>query len=122
MGHSSEQVVLITGGARGIGAELAKELVGRGHKVAITDLDETALHETAAVIGSVAVLPLVADVCDLSDMQPAPDQVVERFGGLAHGVANAGLASYGSVMGVAPGTFTSVREIKERKSLGVGEE
>src|SRR3546814_461061 len=111
MGHSSEQVVLITGGARGIGAELAKELVGRGHKVAITDLDETALHETAAVIGSDAVLPLVADVCDLSAMQAAADQVVERFGRIDTVVANAGIASYGSVMGVDPATFKRVMDI-----------
>src|SRR3546814_16343230 len=111
MVSSPGQVVPCTGGARGTGADTAKELVGRAHKVAITDLDETALNETAAVIGSVAVLSLVAYVCDLSAMQAAADQVVERFGRIDTVVANAGIASYGSVMDVDPATFKRVMDI-----------
>src|SRR3546814_10175693 len=35
----------LTGGARGIGYETAKELIGRGHRVAIGDVDEARVKE-----------------------------------------------------------------------------
>src|SRR3546814_11197735 len=44
-------------------------------------------------------------------MQAAADQVVERFGRIDTVVANAGIASYGSVMGVDPATFKRVMDI-----------
>lgn len=110
MGRMDDKVVLITGGARGIGAEVAKALAARGAKVVITDLDKAALDETAAVIGSNA-LGVVADVCDLAAMQEAADATVAHFGRIDVVVANAGIASYGSVMGTDPAAFKRVMDI-----------
>ncbi|MEU7813677.1 SDR family oxidoreductase [Pseudonocardia sp. NPDC049154] len=42
---------VVTGGARGIGAAIARELAGRGYRVLVTDVDETAAKATAAEIG-----------------------------------------------------------------------
>src|ERR1700736_524948 len=47
----SGQVVAITGAARGIGRTTAEALIARGARVAIGDIDEAALAETAAAIG-----------------------------------------------------------------------
>ncbi len=110
MSRFADQVVLITGGARGIGAEVAKSLATRGAKVVITDLDQEALAETATAIGDNA-LAVVADVCDLAAMQAAADAAVERFGRIDAVVANAGIASYGSVMAVDPAAFKRVLDI-----------
>ena len=105
------KVVFITGGARGIGAEVARRLHDKGAKLVLTDLDEAALEALAAELGDERVLTVVADVRDLSAMQAAADQAVERFGGIDVVVANAGIASYGSVLQVDPEAFKRVLDI-----------
>ena len=109
------QVVLITGGARGIGAATGRALATRGAKVVLTDVDPAALEQTRAEIardlGEDAVLTVVADVCDYSSMEDAVAQATARFGGVDVVVANAGIASYGSVMAVDPETFRRVIDV-----------
>lgn len=106
------KVVLITGGARGIGAEVARRLHPRGAKLVLTDLDKTALDTLAAELGGdERVLTTVADVRDMAAMQAVADQAVQRFGGIDVAVANAGIASYGSVLQVDPETVKRVLEV-----------
>jgi NAD(P)-dependent dehydrogenase (short-subunit alcohol dehydrogenase family) len=107
----ADQVILITGGARGIGAETAKALATKGAKLILPDLDRDALDETAAAIGSDSCLAVVADVCDLPSMEAAVAAGVDRFGRLDAAVANAGIASYGSVMNTDPAAFKRVIDI-----------
>lgn len=104
-------VAFITGAARGIGAETARALAGRGVRLLLTDLDEAPLRELVAELGEDTVLGVVADVCDLASMQAAVDRAVERFGGIDHVIANAGIASYGSVAEVDPLTFKRVLDV-----------
>jgi NAD(P)-dependent dehydrogenase (short-subunit alcohol dehydrogenase family) len=89
---------LITGGARGVGAEVARRLHEKGAKLVLTDLDEAPLKELAAELGEDRVLTAIADVRDLGAMQAAVDRGIERFGGVDVLMANAGIATYGSVM------------------------
>jgi NAD(P)-dependent dehydrogenase (short-subunit alcohol dehydrogenase family) len=107
----SGQVVLVTGGGRGIGSETAKALAVHGAKLVLTDVDEPALKETVAAIGEDSALGVVADVCDLAAMEDAVAQGIARFGGIDVAVANAGIASYGSVLTVDPATFHRVIDI-----------
>src|SRR5690348_1377547 len=111
MSNDIDQVILITGGARGIGAETAKAFAARGARVVLTDLDRAALDETVAAIGEDKALGVVADVCDLEAMEAAVAQAVARFGRLDAAIANAGIASYGSVMGTDPAAFHRVVDI-----------
>jgi NAD(P)-dependent dehydrogenase (short-subunit alcohol dehydrogenase family) len=106
----SGKVAFITGGARGIGAETARLLSERGVKLVLTDLDGAPLRELAAELGD-DVLAVACDVCDLPAMEAAAAQAVERFGGIDFVIANAGIASYGSVLGVDPRTFKRVLDI-----------
>lgn len=108
------QVIFITGGARGIGAEVARRLHEKGARLVITDLDEASLTELRDELdGNHAqrVLTAVADVRDLAAMQAAADKAVETFGGIDVVVANAGIASYGSLLQVDPGAFQRVMDI-----------
>ena len=57
------------------------------------------------------MLTAVADVRDLPAMQAAAAQAVERFGGIDVVVANAGIASYGSVLQVDPEAFKRVLDV-----------
>jgi NAD(P)-dependent dehydrogenase (short-subunit alcohol dehydrogenase family) len=101
----NDKVVFITGGARGVGAEVARRLHDKGAKLVLTDLDEAPLAELAAELGEDRVLTVRADVRDLSAMQTAAAKAVERFGGIDVVLANAGIASYGSVLQVDPEAF-----------------
>jgi hypothetical protein len=106
-----DKVVFITGGARGIGAEVARRLHRKGAKLVLTDLDKAELTALAAELGEDRVLTAVADVRDLPAMQAAAAQAVERFGGIDVVVANAGIASYGSVLQVDPAAFKRVLDV-----------
>src|SRR3954465_7702245 len=88
------KVALITGGARGIGAETAKALAGRGVRVVLTDVDKEPLDEVVAGIGPESAIGVIADVCDLESMESAVAQGAEQFGGIDLVLANAGIASY----------------------------
>lgn len=105
------QVVFITGGAHGIGAEVARRLHAQGAKLVLTDLDTAQLERFADELGGDRVLTVAADVRDLDAMQAAADAAVERFGRIDTVVANAGIASYGSVLGVDPEAFRRVIDV-----------
>lgn len=105
MGSVSGKVVLITGGARGVGAEVARRLYEKGARLVLTDVDESALGDIGAELGSERVLTVVADVRELAEMQNAASRAVERFGGVDVVVANAGISTYGSVLQVDPEAF-----------------
>jgi NAD(P)-dependent dehydrogenase (short-subunit alcohol dehydrogenase family) len=111
MSSVSGKVVLITGGANGIGADVARRLHGKGAKLVLTDLDKDLLEEVAARLGGDRVLTVVADVRDLAAMQAAVDQGIERFGGIDIVMANAGIATTGSVLGVDPAAFKTLIEV-----------
>jgi len=111
MGSVNGKVALITGGANGIGAEVARQLHDRGARVVLTDVDEGLLKEVAARIGEDRVLTVVADVRDLSAMQNAVDKGIERFGGIDIVVANAGIGTYGSVLQVDPEAFRTLIDV-----------
>jgi len=110
-GNLHGKVVFITGGARGIGAEAARRLRNKGAKLVLTDLDKAELAALAAELGEDRVLTVVADVRDLAAMQAAAAAAVQRFGGIDVVVANAGIASYGSVLQVDPEVFKRVMDV-----------
>jgi NAD(P)-dependent dehydrogenase (short-subunit alcohol dehydrogenase family) len=106
------QVVFITGGGHGIGAEVARRLHAKGAKLVLTDLDRDALAAMSGELGGdERVLTAVADVCDLAAMETACEAAVNKFGGIDVVVANAGIASYGSVLQVDPKAFQRVIEV-----------
>jgi NAD(P)-dependent dehydrogenase (short-subunit alcohol dehydrogenase family) len=104
------QVVLITGGARGVGAETARRLVGRGARVVLVDLDRAPLAALEAELGASAT-SIVGDVCSLEQMEAAVAHGIATFGRLDVVMANAGIASYGSVLAVDPATFRRVVDV-----------
>src|SRR4051812_20908956 len=83
--------VLITGAARGIGAELARKSAARGARVALVGLEPELLERLADELGP-EHLWVEADVTEPDALAAAVRRTVETFGGLDVAVANAGLA------------------------------
>ena len=104
------QVVLITGAARGIGAESARRLAAKGARVALVGLEPEELERTAAACGPEAAW-FEADVTDVEALRGAVAGTVERFGGIDHVVANAGVAGAGPVRLIDPTSFERTVEV-----------
>ena len=111
MGSVNGKVALITGGANGIGAEVARRLHEKGAKLVLTDLDEVLLKEVATRLGEDRVVTATADVRDLAAMQAATTKGIERFGGIDIVIANAGIATSGSVLAVDPQAFKTLIDV-----------
>lgn len=91
--------VLITGGARGIGAALARRLTERGARVAIAGLEPELLQEVAAEIdGPWREL----DVADREQVDTVINELVDELGGLDIVIANAGIAKQLPLVGGDP--------------------
>lgn len=90
--------VFVTGAARGIGRETARQLVAAGYDVALVDLLADEVEEAAAALGERA-FPLVADVTDQASLADAAAQAARRFGGIDAAVANAGIADLSPILG-----------------------
>lgn len=93
-------VVVITGGARGIGLALGKFLAAEGARVVLGDVlrpeVERAAEEIRAAGGE--ALAQVADVTQEADVARLMDAAIERFGALHVVIANAGIARDGLVL------------------------
>ncbi len=84
------KVLLITGAARGIGFEIAKEFSHAGAKVVLTDLNGEAVEKAAASLGKDAI-GLKCDVTSESELQQVMDDAIEQFGRIDILINNAGM-------------------------------
>jgi NAD(P)-dependent dehydrogenase (short-subunit alcohol dehydrogenase family) len=104
------KVVLITGGASGIGAAVAALLHGRGAKLALADVNAAGVAHTARTINP-DVLAITADVTQLAQMQASVAQTVAAFGRIDMVWANAGIASFGPVASTDPAAWARNIEV-----------
>jgi NAD(P)-dependent dehydrogenase (short-subunit alcohol dehydrogenase family) len=106
-----DRTVLITGAARGIGAETARRLAAREANLALVGLEPERLERLTGELGDRAAF-WEADVRDAAALERAVDGAVERFGGIDVVMANAGIAPPPStVAGVDPEAFERVIDI-----------
>jgi NAD(P)-dependent dehydrogenase (short-subunit alcohol dehydrogenase family) len=90
------KVILITGAARGIGERSARLAAAKGAKLALVGLEGERLRALAQELpGEHAAFE--ADVTDQGALEDAVARTVERFGGIDVVVANAGIASNGTI-------------------------
>ena len=83
-----DKVAIVTGGASGFGAGIARRFAGEGAKVAIADLNGDAAEALAREIGGLAVR---ADISRAADVQALVDSVTRKFGEIDILVNNAGI-------------------------------
>jgi short-subunit dehydrogenase len=90
------KIVAVTGGARGIGLAIATALHGQGAKVAIGDIDESAVKEAGSRLGLELYRRL--DVTDRQSFTEFLDAVEERLGPIDVLVNNAGVIAVGNAV------------------------
>jgi NAD(P)-dependent dehydrogenase (short-subunit alcohol dehydrogenase family) len=100
--------ILITGAARGIGAETARKLAAKGHRLALLGLEGELLESVASSTGATAY---EVDVCDRDALRAAVAEAVTELGGLDVAMANAGVASGGTVLAMDPDMWEKVVQI-----------
>ena len=88
--------MLITGAARGIGAETARRAVAKGARVSLVGLEPERLRALADELGERAVW-FEADVTDQDAVDGAVAGTVAAFGGIDVVLANAGVGNNGTV-------------------------
>jgi 3-oxoacyl-[acyl-carrier protein] reductase len=92
-----DKVVLVTGGAAGIGLTTAEAFAAEGAKLAICDVNPDAGRKAAETLGPEASFRQV-DVADSSSVGAWMDQVADRYGQIDVLVNNAGITRDGLVM------------------------
>ena len=91
MDRLKDKVAVITGGAGGIGRAAGALFAEEGANVLLVDLNESALKEAVAAIGSNRVSYFVADVTRAADNRAMVECATERYGGVDVFLANAGI-------------------------------
>lgn len=111
MSRFDGKIAIVTGGARGIGAETARRFVAQGGRVVVGDIKQDLGRELCGEIGEAALFqPL--DVTDPGSCRAAVDQAVARFGGVDY-VVN-------SAVRMAPGALRELSLEDWNTALSVG--
>src|SRR5690348_14831246 len=104
------KTVVVTGAARGIGAEAARRLAQRGARVACIGLEPEELEKVARACGNDSVW-FEADVTDLDSLRNAVEATVDRTGGIDVVIANAGIGAAGPIRLMPPEVFERVIDV-----------
>ena len=91
MSRLEGKVIVITGGAGGIGRAAGKLFVAEGAQVLLVDVNESALEEAVNEVGSNSASYCVADVTSSADNARMFALADERYGGVDGFLANAGI-------------------------------
>ena len=116
----TDKVAVVTGGSRGIGLAIARTLLQRGARVAITATSDARLRAAAEELekmsGSDVVLAVRADVRSHVDVEQAFSVVARQFGGIDVVVNNAGVGVFSPV---ADMTIEAWRQVIDTNVSGV---
>jgi NAD(P)-dependent dehydrogenase (short-subunit alcohol dehydrogenase family) len=126
-----EPICAVTGGASGLGAALARELVGKGAQVVIADLDLPKAERVASSLGPNAHAEMV-DVSVETQVSALAEKVRAEFGKVDFFFNNAGTSTYGetsdlpfsewervlrvNLMGVIAGSRAAYKIMREQGS------
>lgn len=97
---NSGPVVVVTGGARGIGLEICNTFLKRGFRVAALDVDKETLAKTEANFNSPDFLAIHCDVSNPIQVSRSIARIEKKFGRIDSLVNNAGVAIFKPILEV----------------------
>ncbi len=99
MNSNKNKVAYITGGSKGIGYGIAKELLNAEMRIAITSRHLQSAKEAATALSNDAskVLALQSDVSSLDDEIKSVKKIIDHFGQLDVLIANAGVGHFAPI-------------------------
>ncbi|WP_030909326.1 SDR family oxidoreductase [Streptosporangium amethystogenes] len=100
-------VVVVTGGTRGIGLGLVRELLSRDQRVAFCGRTDESVKKALAALDSDRVLGMAADMADRTQVQALWDAAVDRFGSVDIWINNAGISQTRAPLWELPATEAS---------------
>lgn len=111
-----DQVVLVSGGSRGIGEAIAAGFAERGAQVIITGRNRDTLEKTVERIGTDTnpVMPLVCDVSDTNTIADCVNRVAEEFGRIDTLLNVAGVNRRMEATAFEPDDFNFIMDINLR--------
>ena len=118
----TDKVVIVTGGAQGIGKSIVTNCAQAGGRVVIADVQEAAAQETAQVINqdrSQHVVAIQADVTDLASVREMTAQVLAQFGRIDVLVNNAGWDRFDFFLDTTPEFWDKVIAINYKGILNM---
>jgi short-subunit dehydrogenase len=94
-----DKIALITGGSRGLGLEIARQICARGGKVALIarDAEELLRAKTDLDRFATEVLTIQCDLLETAQIQSAVQQTLQRFGKIDILINNAGIIEIGPI-------------------------
>ncbi len=110
MARLDDRVVIVTGAARGMGANHARRLVGEGARVVLTDVDAEAGAKLAAELGGGAAF-VEHDVSREAEWDRVIATARETFGSLQGLVNNAGLLRRERIEDESPEAFERLLQV-----------
>lgn len=115
MSHNTQnwkdKVAVITGAGSGIGRGLAEYAAQQGMKLVLADINEQALMETAALVGSKQVVSVPTDVSDLASVQMLADAAYAAYDRVDLLFNNAGVMTTGFSWEISPEDFQRTLDI-----------
>ena len=95
---STQPVVVITGGARGIGLEIAQQFLNKDYRVAILDIEKATLTKTEAQLNHENVLAIHCDVSKPQKVAAAVAKIEKKFDRIDSLVTTAGVAIFKPIL------------------------
>ena len=108
-----QQVAIVTGAAKGIGASISRALAAAGARVVCADIDGKAAGNFAKEPGG-DCMPLTVDVGDVDSIETMLDQTMEQFGQLNTIVNNAGVTRSAYIMDLTESDWDRIHQVNAR--------
>ncbi len=113
MENFKDRVVVVTGAARGIGAEIAREFSSKGATIIISDVNQDNLNNTYAELSksNSNILGIKSDISKLNEAQQLIEKTLESYGKVDVLVNNAGVTRDNLLMRMSEDEWDQVIDI-----------
>ena len=105
----NDRVMVVSGGANGIGAEVSAHLAGEGARVVITDLNGAQAEARAAGIGAFGV---ACDISSPEQCEKAAQAAIDKFGRIDGVVNCAGISKPHDSMTLPPAEWARMIDVQ----------